>query len=92
MREIRIQPRAQLDIESAYIYRAVELKEPRAALALVNAFYDAFDLLADFPEMGMHFEDDALELEYRRKLVKNHWIYYTFDAEKLTVWRVFHAR
>ena len=92
MREVCIRPRAQLDIESAYIYRAVELKAPQAAQTLVDELYDTFDLLAELPEIGMRFSDDSLERDYRRKLVGKHWVYYTFDDTQLVIWRIFHVR
>jgi len=32
-----------------------------------------------------------LERTYRRVLAKNYWIYYSYDADTVTVWRVFHT-
>lgn len=92
MREVRIRPRAQLDIESAFIYIAQELHEPKAARNLADELFDTFDRLADMPSLGRVIADEELEREYRRTLVQNHWIYYTFDETTLTVWRVFHTR
>ena len=92
MREVRIRPRAQLDIESIFIYIALELKEPQAAQGVVDALYAAFERAADLPELGTLFASDDLDREYRRTLVKNYWVYYTFDDAELTVWRVFHTR
>jgi len=92
MREILIRPRAQLDIESIYIYLAFERSAPKAALDVVEALYSAFERIADLPESGRLFESDDLERVYRRVLAKDYWIYYTFDEESLTVWRIFHVR
>ena len=92
MREIRIRPRAQLDLESLFIYRAFELKEPNAAQKTVDAIYSAIERAAEFPEAGRLFENENLEQGYRRVLVGRYWVYYTFDDESLTVWRVFHVR
>ena len=92
MREVRIRPRAQLDIESTFIYIALENDAPKAARELVNRFYNAFDQLAEIPDMGRIVNDEELERDYRRMLVGNYWVYYTFDDSTLTIWRVFHTR
>lgn len=92
MREVRIRPRAQLDLESIYIYGAFEMGQPKAARETIDAFYDAFDRIALLPEIGMLFADEDLEREYRRVLVKNHWVYYAFNDDTVTIWRIFHTR
>lgn len=92
MREIRIRPRAQLDLESIFIHIGLELGAPGAAQATLEDVYNAFELIADMPTIGMSFESDDLERNYRRKLVKNYWVYYTFDETHVVIWRVFHAR
>lgn len=92
MREVKIRPRAQLDLESIYIYGALELGQPSAARAMVNTLYDAFDRIAELPEAGMLFADEDLAQDYRRVLVKAYWVYYTFDNDSVVIWRVFHTR
>ena len=92
MRNVRIRPIAQLDLESMYIYGAFEMGQPKAARALLDAFYDAFDRIAALPEAGMLFADDDLGREYHRMLVKSHWVYYTFDESSVVIWRIFHTR
>ena len=92
MREIRIRPRAQLDLESIFIHIGLELGAPTAAQATLEALYDAFELIADMPTLGMLFESDDLERSYRRKLVKTYWVYYTYDEAQVVIWRVFHTR
>ena len=92
MRDVRIRPRAQLDIESTFVYIALELGQPQAAQGIVDALYEAFERLAAMPEIGRAFEHGDLEQSYRRMLVRNYWIYYTFDKASLVVWRVFHTR
>ena len=92
MREIAIRQRAQLDIESIFIYIAFEAGEPQAAHETIDALYAAFERIADLPESGMRFASDDLDREYRRTLVRKHWVYYTFDDSSVTIWRVFHTR
>ena len=92
MREVLLRPRAQLDLESIFIHVALELGAPKAAHETVDAIYDAIENVADMPTLGMAFSSDDLDREYRRTLVKNHWVYYTFDDASLVVWRIFHTR
>lgn len=92
MREILIRPRAQLDLESIFIHIGFELGSPDAAQATLEALYNTFELIADMPTLGMSFESADLERSYRRKLVKNYWVYYSFDEANVIIWRVFHTR
>ena len=92
MREIELRPRAQLDLESIFIHLALELAAPAAARLTVGSLYAAFDRIAEIPTLGMAFTNDDLEREYRRTLVKSYWVYYTFDDERVIIWRIFHTR
>ena len=92
MRDIRIRPRAQSDIESVFAYIAVSLGSPQAARGIVDELYASFERIAAMPTAGMVFTSEDLDHEFRRVLTKNYWVYYTFDDESVVVWRVFHAR
>lgn len=92
MREILLRPRAQLDLESIFLHIATALGAPKAARDTVDELYDAFERLAELPTIGMVFSSEDLDRAYRRFLVKNRWIYYTYDDQSLTIWRIFHAR
>lgn len=91
MRKIAIRPRAQLDIESAYMYLAIECASPQAADDLITAFYDEIERLSDFPESGKRIENDALSRPYRRVLCQSYWMYYYYDKASITIFRVFHT-
>lgn len=44
------------------------------------------------PTMGKPFSDDNLDRKmYRTWLVEHHRIFYSFDDEWLTVWRIVHT-
>lgn len=92
MREILLRPRAQLDLESIYLHIATTLGAPQAARNAVDELYNAFERLAELPTIGMAFSSEDLDCAYRRFLVKNRWVYYTYDDQSLTVWRIFHTR
>ena len=92
MREVRIRPRAQLDLESIFVHIAVTLGSPMAAQGILDELFDSFERAAEMPTLGMAFSSEDLARDYRRILVKNYWVYYDFDDERLTVWRIFHTR
>jgi len=91
MREVRIRPRAQLDLDSIYSYITLVLGAPKAASSLVEKLYVAIERAAQLPESGTVFSAPELSQTYRRILVKNYWVYYTHDENTLTVWRIFHT-
>ena len=92
MREVLIRPRAQLDLESIFIHIALTPGVPKSAEGILDELYESFDRIADMPTLGMLFADDDLNREYRRILVKNYWVYYSFDDAQVIIWRVFHTR
>lgn len=92
MHEILLRPRAQLDLESIFIHISVSLGMTKAARTTIDELYAAFERAAEMPTLGMLFEDDDLERAYRRILVKSYWVYYTFDDERIVIWRIFHTR
>lgn len=86
-------PRAAIDIESIVVYTGEVLGSPQAAKRLYKAITSAVANLCAMPEMGRTFFSDALDRKhYRSYLVENYRIFYTYDAEILTVWRVVHTR
>jgi plasmid stabilization system protein ParE len=91
MLDIEIRPRAQLDLESIYLYQAVTLASPRIADKVISGLYASIDRLAAFPDLGSVFQSDELIQAYRRMLSGRYWIYYTFNERTLTIWRVFHT-
>lgn len=91
MLQISIRPRAQLDLESVYVYVAVIAAAPQTADRLVTSLYAQIEQLAEFPELGRLFENGRLTRSYRRILCNSYWIYYYADNQTLTVTRIFHT-
>ena len=93
MREVVYRPRAALDIESAVIYVAEVLGNPQVARRIYNALMEGVSRLSDMPTLGKAFGDVALHgAGYRSFLVENYRVFYTYDEDTLTVWRVVHTR
>lgn len=91
MLDIELRPRAQLDLESMYIHIAVVLASPKAADKQLDKLYEAFNRLAELPDLGRSMEDSMLSRPYRRFLCGSYWVFYTYDERTITIWRVFHT-
>lgn len=86
-------PRAAHDVESAVVYVGEVLGKPKAAKKLYEDIIVQIEQLRLFPELGRLFSDSILEGRgYRSLLVGRHRIFYSFDEEALTIWRVVHVR
>ena len=91
MLEISWRPRAQLDRESIACYLAIDCKNPQAALKTIKELDDTLENARTFPEMGRRFQDDTLQnKDYRMLLCGSYRIFYRFDENQLTVYRILH--
>ena len=91
MLDIAWRPRAATDLEGILAYIAIELRSPQAAEDCARAIIEGIERAADLPGIGRPFIDEDLERSYRSILVKSYRVFYTHDAETLTVWRIFHT-
>ena len=93
MRELLWRPRAHLDRESIALYLGCECNNPKAARAAMGDIDKALDFARWFPEAGRGFSmgNDG-EADYRRVLAGSYVVFYKYDAETLTVYRVLHQR
>ncbi len=93
MLNLEWRPRAQLDRESIAIYLGVECGMPDTSLATIRKIDDAIDRVRAFPDSGGRFRLDSLEnREYRTVLTGKYTVYYRYNAETLTVYRILHQR
>ncbi len=90
MLDLRWRPRAHLDRESIAIYLGVEQHSPQAALDTIKRIDDAILFAREFPDAGGRYRRDELQHEYRTVLANPYAIYYRFDDEALTVYRILH--
>lgn len=85
-------PRAFHDLESVTIYLGEALGMPQKAREWYTQIMEAVDLLCEFPDLGRPFNDEMLRIEGMRTYrVNKHRLFYSHDAETLTVWRVVHT-
>ena len=93
MREATYRPRAAHDLESILVYLGEVQKAPQAARDLYSEIETAIDLLCETPEPGRRFADKTLvHDDYRSWLVGSYRIFYSYDSELLTIWRIIHTR
>lgn len=91
MLEIAYRPRAVADLDGILVYLAIDVGSLQAADGIAHAILSAIERLAELPTIGRVFVDEGLNRDYRRFRVRNYWIYYSFDDDVLTVWRIFHT-
>lgn len=93
MREPVYRPRAAFDLESIIIYVGEVCRNPKAARQTYNDIKAAVRELCSMPTLGRPFMDEALARKsFRTWLVGNYRVFYTYNEELLTVWRVIHTR
>lgn len=92
MLDIVWRPRAHLDRESIAIYLGVERNAPDAALNAMKSIDAALDTIRRFPDAGGHYHHDNLDREYRTTLANPYIIFYRFNEDTLTVYRILHQR
>jgi plasmid stabilization system protein ParE len=92
MLNVELRPRGQADLESIYIFLALERGVPHAAKKTLEDLYGTIDIIAEQPEIGTPFQGEVLDGNYRRMLSGSYWIFYTVDEEQLVIWRVIHGR
>lgn len=88
MRNVDFRPRAEADLDGILVYLAFELGAPQAAQSFTEELFHEFELVADVSEIGRKIVDPALGRAYRKIMVKTYWVFYSYDEETLTVWRI----
>ncbi|MEC4184017.1 type II toxin-antitoxin system RelE/ParE family toxin [Adlercreutzia sp. R21] len=93
MREPVYRPRAAFDLESIIIYVGEVCRNPAAARQIYTSIKTEVQELCAMPTLGRPFIDDSLSRRnFRSWLVGNYRVFYTYDEDFLTVWRVIHSR
>jgi toxin ParE1/3/4 len=87
MAEVITRPAAQLDMEEIDLYGIVNFGAA-AADRYMSGFFDAFDRLARFPEIGPIYP--GIRPVTRFLTYREHHIFYDFDGETVVVVRILH--
>jgi toxin ParE1/3/4 len=85
--EVVTRPAAQVDLEEIDLYGIVEFG---AAVAerYMSGFFDAFDRLARYPEIGPIYP--GIRPAIRFLTYREHHIFYDYDGETVVIVRILH--
>ncbi|MEZ0537046.1 type II toxin-antitoxin system RelE/ParE family toxin [Caldicellulosiruptoraceae bacterium PP1] len=91
--EIRFLPLASEDLSNIVYHIADELKEPKAAMDLINALDTSISRLAQFPySCRIYQPEKPLENEYRILPVRNYLVFYVVKEQVVEIYRVIYAK
>ena len=91
-RQVIYRPRAKWDLESIVVYIGQVQGSPEAAKKLFESITNAISNLCEMPELGRRISDERLDRKhYNSWLVNNYRIFYSYDTDSLTVWRIVHT-
>lgn len=85
-------PRANLDRQSIAIYLGIECGQPQAALKAVQNIDEAIEQVRLFPQLGRQFKHERLTHEYRVATAFPYNVYYRYDENAVTIYRILHQR
>lgn len=89
---LRIFPLAQADLESIFRYISTELKNPTAAINLIDEFGKAFDNVCAFPKSCPFVYNEYVKDGTLRKLVVNNYIaFFRVKDDEIQVVRVLYG-
>lgn len=90
---INYSPKALPDLDEIWDYITKDLFNPEAAENVVNAIFDAVDVLEDFPESGAPLEPHIdLDTPYRFVTAGNYIAFYRFEDNAIYVDRVLYKK
>lgn len=93
MYEIRYLPLARKDLHEIISYITEQLKAPKAALDLLDAFDEAINHLRKFPYSYKVYQNfKPLEDEYRVLRVKNYLIFYVVKDNIVEIRRIIYEK
>jgi plasmid stabilization system protein ParE len=91
-RTMQWRPRAIFDMESIVVYIGEAQQQPAAAKRTYENIVNEIRKLCDMPTLGRPFADERLtNREYRTWLIGKYRVFYSYDDETLTIWRVIHT-
>lgn len=93
MLALKFRPRAQIDRESIAIYIGFECGMPQAARDVIGKIDAATHRVREFPDSGGRFYDASLaNAEYRTVKAGKYTVFYRYDSQAITVYRILHHR
>jgi len=92
MASVYVSPKAVEDLDNIRDYIKEELKSPQAAKEVVLKIISAYEMLANFPEMGSCLETRDASLQcYRHVPAGNYIVFYRIEDDNVYVVRILHC-
>lgn len=88
--KIDIDPMAEADMQACFDHIALKLKNPMAALSMLDEIEEKYDLLEDNPLIGTEYVTEGGRL-YRYVLVKRYKMFYTVNDGTILIRRFLYA-
>ena len=86
-------PLARKDLENITSYIADTLKDPQAALNLVDFLDSSLEQLQHFPYLGKGYQPmQSTELDYRMMPVRNYLVFYVVIDQTIEIHRVIYKK
>jgi toxin ParE1/3/4 len=93
MYKLKYLPLAQKDLSDIISYIVDNLKAPKAARDLLDAFEESIIRLQQFPYSCKVYQPiEPLEVEYRMMPVKNYLIFYIVTENVVEIQRIIYAK
>jgi|SRR5699024_2928276 len=93
MYKLQYLPLAQQDLRNITFYISDTLKNPLAAIQLVDAFDHSISKLQEFPYAHKVYQTvEMLEKEYRILPVKNYLVFYVVTEREIEIHRIVYAK
>jgi len=90
MAEVRIYRRAEIDMLNIFEY--IKKDSIKNANEVIDRFYNLFEKLEQYPEMGIFpKDDDLINRGYRMLVSDNYLIFYSIVGEIIQVRRILHG-
>lgn len=91
MAVVYVSPKAVEDLDDVKEYIENKLKSPQAAKNVVRKIIEAYEDLAEFPELGSDLETTNVALKfYRHIVVDNYIVFYRVHLGDVYVVRILH--
>ena len=87
MHKILISPQATIDLETIFDYTTAKWSFEQA-LKYQNELNNSFELIAQFPEIGVDYLFS--KLDYKKYHSQRHLIFYNIDSNSITIMRILH--
>jgi len=93
MKKLRINPLAKKDIMEIQNYISKELSNSKAAGKVITKFFEAFDTLKEFPNLGLELSTKFnIKNDYRYVNSENYIVFYRIGDKFISIYRILYNK